>query len=86
MSLSLIAPICCRNHAIKSVLDNFFIQVEIRKHQFLCAIFGTKFERNDLNLRIKSVKLKKNPFKIATGVNFKFKYLYRRQYRVEIEL
>ena len=30
----------------------------IGKHQFLCAIFGTKFEGNDLNLRIKSVKLK----------------------------
>ena len=57
----------------------------IRKHQFLSAIFGTKFEGNDLNLRIKSVKLENNPFKIATAVNFKFKYLYR-QYRVEIEL
>ena len=30
----------------------------IRKPQFLCVIFGTKFEGNDLNLRIKSVKLK----------------------------
>ena len=31
----------------------------IRKHEFLCVIFGTKFEGNDLNFRIKSVKLQK---------------------------
>ena len=79
MTLSLIAPMCCRNHAIKSVLDHFFIQVSIpkrkrnaetfftrefllcsiRKHQFLCAICGNKFQGNDLNFKIKSVKLKK---------------------------
>ena len=83
MSLSLIAPMCCRNHAMKSVLDHFSIQVEIpkrkrnaetfftrelllcfiRKHKFLCAIFGTKFEGNDANLRIKSGKLKKFHFR-----------------------
>ena len=79
---------CCRNHAIKSVLDHFFIQVEIpkqkrnaetfftrelllcsiRKHQFVCTIFGIKFQGNDLNFRIIS-EIKKIPFKIATAVN-----------------
>ena len=68
---------CCRNHAIKSVLDHFLIQVEIPKRKrnaetfftrelllcsickHSCEIFGTKFQGNDLNFRIKSVKLKK---------------------------
>ena len=60
MFLSLIAPMCCRNHAIKCVLDHTreLLLCFIRKHQFLCAIFGTKFEGKDLNLSIKSVKLK----------------------------
>ena len=33
MSLSLIAPMCYRNRAIKSVLDNFLIQIKTPKRK-----------------------------------------------------
>ena len=33
MSLNLIAPMCCRNHAIRRVLDDFLIQIKIRKRR-----------------------------------------------------
>ena len=74
---------CFRNHAIKSVLDNFFIQIKIpgipikrkrnpetlfqlklllcfiRKNQFYVQFLKLNFQGNDLNLRIKSLKLKR---------------------------
>ena len=79
MPLSLIAPMCCSNHAIKCVLDHFFIQVEIFnenemlqrslhvsyyyvlfvKINFYVQFLKLNFQGNDLNLRIKSLKLKR---------------------------
>ena len=70
---------CFRNHAIKSVLDNFFIQIKIpkrkrnpetlfqrklllcfiRKNQFCVQFLKLNFQGNDLNFRIKSLKLKR---------------------------
>ena len=41
MSLSLIAPMCYRNNAIKSVLDYFFIQIEIPKQKQNAETFFT---------------------------------------------
>ena len=66
MCLSLIAPMCYRNYAIKSVLVHFLVKNEMPKRSFNVSYFTVLFMRinfyveflklhfqgNDLNLRI----------------------------------